>query len=418
MNWLALFPLVMEPTSFYIKTGMFESPELGNTHHGNRPMFQPKPLTTLKLEKPLKRSVLALGVETKNAIALGRLREITLFQMVGDLADPDTRMRLEQDARTLLDGKFPPEVIAVDLHPDMVPTVLGQQWARERGIPMIKIQHHAAHAAACMVEHGIQESLALSLDGMGWGTDGSLWGAELLQISPGRWLRLGTFAPVALPGGDASVRNPYRQLVARWLEAGVAIHDDWLQRYGLTRNETTIWSEQVRKHLNTPMSHAAGRLFDAFSALLGIAPTTIAHEGEPAMLLEAQAKHFSGTFSQKYRLPFALLNQDDRLVVDWSETFRLFPPEKTFSPDEITLWAYAFHHSVADALQEMLRYARQKTGLNSVTLSGGVFMNHLLKDLLIEPLKDKGFKIFHHQQIPTGDASISVGQAWMTGGME
>ncbi|MBF0423748.1 MAG: carbamoyltransferase HypF [Magnetococcales bacterium] len=381
-------------------------------------MYQPQPATTLRLARPLKRSVLAMGVETKNAIALGRSREITLFPMVGDLADPDTRMRLERGARALLDGEFPPEVIAVDLHPDMYPTVFGRQLARERGLPVIEIQHHSAHAAACMAEHGLQEGLALSLDGMGWGTDGTLWGAELLQMTPGRSLRLGTFAPVPLPGGDAAVRHPDRQLVARWLDAGVAISDGWRQRHGLTPGAITIWTEQWRRRLNAPMSHAAGRLFDAFAALLGIAPGTIGHEGEPAMLLEAEARRFHGILSHEHRLPYALGYHDGVLLVDWAETFRQFPPEKCLTPEEVTLWAYAFHLAVASAIQEMVQYAHQLTGLHAVALSGGVFMNGLLKDHLIVSLEHQGFQVFCHRQIPVGDGSVAVGQAWMIGEKE
>lgn len=383
------------------------------------PAILPIPLiqTRIPLAIPLKRSVLAMGIETKNALALGRADEILLFQPLGDTADPSARTMLEEQTRRLLDGgDAAPKTIGVDLHPDMFPSVLGRRLAQERGLAVVAVQHHVAHAAACMAEHGLQESLALVFDGMGWGGDATLWGAELLHVRPGHGLRLGTFAPAPLPGGDAAVKNPYRQLLARWVDADVAIDPDWCATLGLSATEVQLWTHQCRHGLHAPLSHAAGRLFDAFAALLGIAPSVITCEGEPAMLLEAAAKRFVGDGSQVQRLPFSLRQENDLLLVDWRDLIRQFPGDHRWTQDEIAYWAMAFHHTMVDAMVQMVHHGHECTGLRSVVCSGGVFMNELVAVGLRVKLEQEGYRVFQHQRILPGDLSIAVGQAWMIGG--
>ncbi|HIJ84188.1 MAG TPA: hypothetical protein HPQ00_08290, partial [Magnetococcales bacterium] len=369
------------------------------------------------LAEPLKRSILAMGVESKNSLAWGSRAQVTLSPPLGDLADPTARTALEEAVRRRMDDASP-ECIAVDLHPDMFPSLLGRRLARERGIPVIAVQHHFAHAAACMAESGLKESLALAFDGMGWGTDATLWGAELLHMVPGQSRRLGTFTPVPLPGGDAAVRRPVRQLLARRVDAGVEISAGWCQRLGLSATEAAIWTHQCRNHLHAPLSHAAGRLFDAFAAQLGVAPQTITHEGEPAIRLEALARSFSGKIFPHHHLPFSLREHGEMVYIDWRETFRQFPEDRVFGPDEAALWAYVFHQAVAAAMLAMVEFGTKRTGLGTVVLSGGVFMNKILTQRLAGDLQDRGYRVFQHQRVPTGDAGIALGQVWMIGGME
>ncbi len=360
------------------------------------------------------RPVLALGVETKHALAMGQEESITLFQPFGDLADPVVRSAMERAVMALLDHpSYAPERLVVDVHPDMYPTVLGRRLARERSLTVVTVQHHQAHGAACMAEHGHHHALALACDGMGYGPDGTLWGAELLHLYPGGWTRLGSFDPVPLPGGDAAVRQPVRQLLARLLAAGVALDADWQVRLGLSAIACDIWSRQCRLGVHAPVSHAAGRLFDAFAVWLGTAPDIIAHEGEPAMALEAVAHRWHGG-NPGYHLPFALREAQGMLWVDWSPLFGALPV-KTVPEAERPAWAYGFHAAVAEAMGALVVHGVRTTGLRDVVLSGGVFMNRLLRDLLTDRLAALEIRVSCHQRLAPGDGSLAVGQLWAAG---
>ena len=372
--------------------------------------------STIRLSKPLDRIILAMGMETKNSIALGKGSEVVISPSLGDMATPEARSVLEEAVATFM--KYPgrqPTMVAVDLHPDLFPTVFGRRLAEEQGIPVVAIQHHHAHAAACMAEHGLEESLALSFDGMGWGTDGTIWGAELLHVHHSGFDRLGSFAPVPLPGGDAAVRYPVRQLVARLNQAGVKMTDDYCQRLNISETEARVWVQQCNKKINAPISHAAGRLFDAFAALLGIAPVSIAHEGEPAMRLEAEAKKWSGS-NPDFHIPFHIREQEEMLLVDWTEVFQMFATNPV-SPDETAPRAFAFHDTVAQAMTNMIAYGAEKSGLQTVVLSGGVFFNRLLLERLLPRLQQMKITVFQHQRVATGDGGIALGQVWIGGRM-
>ncbi|MEO5327069.1 MAG: hydrogenase maturation protease [Magnetococcus sp. THC-1_WYH] len=365
---------------------------------------------------PLGRRVLAMGIETKNAPVLGGSEGISLPSLLGDTTTPGPRSALEKFARRVLeDPAIRPDVIAVDLHPDMFPSVLGRRLAQEHAIPLITVQHHHAHAAACMVEHQLEECVALVCDGMGWGEDGTLWGAEALHVTPRGCTRLGTFAPVPLPGGDRAVAHPLRQLFARWIDAGIEPGTAWHEQTGCTASETSVWSRQCQNGLNAPLSHAAGRLFDTFAAALGIAPESIAFEGEPAIRLETLARSYHNTWENPPHLPYLMRMDGAMNIIDWRPTFRLFSPSRQFSSEALPLWAFSFHQSVARALGHLARHALAHVGPQPIVLSGGVFMNGLLRECLDPILRPLSCRFFFHRHTPCGDAGIALGQAWVAG---
>ncbi len=368
----------------------------------------------LALGWDLRRRALAMGADMKNAIALGYGRRVVMSPHVGDLDTPEALDGLEQVARTL--PAFlcqEPEVVAVDKHPDMQSARFGRRMADERGVPVVEVQHHHAHAVACLAEHGRREGVALVMDGTGWGDDGTIWGAEVLQVSAEGFRRLATFAPVRLPGGEAAIRQPVRQLLARWADAGLAVTPAWLDRLGIGREEAAVWTQQAQRGLNAPLTRAAGRLFDAFAAALGVAPRVMTYEGQPAIRLEALARECRDTALPG--VPFLAREEQGMLVIDWSPAFRELADPDAVAGRE-SAWALAFHRSVAAAAAQMIRYACDATRTRCVALSGGVFMNRILVDVLVESLAAGGIDVMMHRDVPPGDGCIALGQAVIAGG--
>ena len=363
------------------------------------------------ITQPLSQPVLTMGAELKNAIALGAGNRVTLSPHIGDLSTPEAMDAHERVARELPEFlDHAPECIAVDLHPDMHCTRHGEHLAAEFDIPVVHIQHHHAHAAACLAENGRDAGLALVFDGTGLGTDGNIWGAELLHVEGSEFTRLATFSPTRLPGGDISVSEPVRQLVARWHAAGTTPSPEILQRCGVRDDQYDIWKQQCERRINAPFTHAAGRLFDACAALLGIAPAHTSYEGQAPIRLEAAAARSHSEES----LPFDCSEQDGLIVIDWSPAFA-YLTERHADVWQSADAARRVHTAIADAALRMVDYAVGRTGEKNIALSGGVFMNRLLCGLLIPGLQALGLTVLTHSRVPPNDGGIALGQAMVAG---
>lgn len=366
---------------------------------------------SIALTNTLSRSVMAMGAELKNTIALGVDNQVTLSPHIGDLSTPeaiDAQKRVARELPQFLD--LSPECIAVDLHPDMHCTRHGEHLAKALDIPIIRVQHHHAHAAACLAENGKSTGLALVFDGTGLGLDGNIWGAELLHVDGPNVIRIATFAPTPLPGGDKAVAEPNRQLVARWNAAGISPAPELLQRCGIQEDQNRVWKQQCSQRINAPLTHAAGRLFDAFSALLGFAPSHTSYEGQAPIRLEAAAEQSRSTAS----LPFSTLVHGELLSIDWSPAFA----ELTQQHDDV--WrsqeaAKQTHNAITEAAVTMVRFGIERTGETTIALSGGVFMNRLLCSLLIPELSALGLTVITHNRVPPNDGGIALGQAVVAG---
>jgi hydrogenase maturation protein HypF len=372
--------------------------------------YAPDPIL---LRRPLSRCVLAIGAEIKNTVALGFEDRVVISPHVGDLETPEALDGMNRVAECLpafLDQT--PEVVAVDLHPDMHATRMGARISQTKGVPLIRVQHHHAHAVAALTEHGREAGLGLVFDGNGLGTDGTVWGAELLDVRADGFRRLASFEGVPLPGGDAAVRRPVRQLVARWVHAGVAVSDEWRERLCLREAEVAVWSEQTRRRLHAPFTHAAGRLFDAFSALLGFAPSEITYEGQPPIRLESAARR--GARDEAPTLPFSVVERDDMLFVDWSPAFAMLADTAQVTGREIVL-AMSLHEAVVRAALAMVEYGADRSPARVMAISGGVFMNRILNELLIPRLERKGMEVLIHRRSPPNDGCLSLGQAVIAG---
>lgn len=371
--------------------------------------FAPEPIV---LSQALEKNVLALGAEMKNTIAFGSGFEITVSPHVGDLDTPEALSGFDSAARALpLFLQKHPDVIAVDKHPDMHSALYGEKLAKDSGVPLVRVQHHHAHGAGCLAEHGFNEGLALVFDGTGLGDDGTIWGAELLEITGPQYRRLASFRPVRLPGGDAAVLNPARQLIARWFDAGVEIDEEKLDWLGVTGEQAVVWSRQCETGFNAPLTHAAGRLFDSFSVLLGIAPPRTTYDGQPAIRLEALALTAVGKTCGKPG--FKTEEKEDMLFIDWRPAFQDF--DIKMRKELTSVSALSVHHAIAESACVMVEYGIAKSKFRHVALSGGVFTNRIVESKITSMLEEKGLKALMHKAVPCNDGGVSFGQAVIAG---
>jgi hydrogenase maturation protein HypF len=187
---------------------------------------------------------------------------------------------------------------------------------------------------------------------------------------------------------------------------------EWLERLNVSDEKAYAWTIQIKQLVNCSITHAAGRLFDSFSVLLGFAAPETTYEGQTAIRLESAARRC--TDSGIPELPFSDYEHDGKLFIDWNKAFAMLADTKAFRCRE-TAWAMSVHHAVARAALKMVEYGTAKTGLKTVALSGGVFMNGILHDLLVAPLRKTGLKVLVHRAVPPNDGCISLGQAVIAG---
>ncbi len=349
--------------------------------------------------------VLAVGGEMKNTFCITRQGEAYLSQHWGDLNH-------YLNFRNFLDGierfknmlAVEPQVIAHDLHPNYQTT----RWAGEQEhMEKIAIQHHWAHMASAMAENQLQgEVLGLICDGTGWGTDGAVWGGEILQGDYRQFSRLGHLQYLPLPGGDLTARRPYRMaliyLLAALGEKATALSRDLIPAF--PEEERELMLQRWQKGTRELQTSSCGRLFDAVAAVLGIC-TVNRYEGQAAVELEVWAD-----YTQRGSYSYTLNDENGMLIMNllpmWLEL--LADQKKGISVGSI---AQKFHLTLVNLFTSALDRSREKSGLNRVVLSGGVFHNQILLFKLSEALKKAGFEVYHQQQVPPGDGGIALGQA-------
>lgn len=362
--------------------------------------------------------LLAMGGELKNTFALLRDGQVTLSQHLGDLEDARTwreYTRTLQLYRELF--AHTPQAIVVDKHPAYRSTQGGQQLARELAVPLIEVQHHHAHLAACLAENGWElhdgKVLGIVLDGLGYGDDGTLWGGELLLADYVSAERVGHFKPVAMPGGTQAILQPWRNLWAQLHSAGwdaLATQfcelDVWqfLQQQPLATLQTML-----QKGLNSPLSSSCGRLFDAVAAALDCSRASIQHEGQAAIELEAITPACLLHLVPPY--PFAVqTNPAGLLEIDPAPMWWALLHDLQSGYDRATVAAH-FHQGLLQVLVDACALLAAQHALKTVVLSGGVLQNVLLFTHLQARLQARGLTVLTHSQVPTNDGGLSLGQA-------
>ena len=370
--------------------------------HGAAPTFirrargyTPRALKLAQAGRP----VLACGGWFKNTVCLTRGGEAFLSQHIGDLDNAATCRSLEETAQHLIDVlEIEPEIVAHDLHPDFFSSRFAADFARQRGIPVVAVQHHHAHIAAVMAEHGLTGPvLGLALDGVGLGSDGTAWGGELLRVAGASFDRLGHLNPLALPGGDRAAREPWR-MAASVLHA-LGRGEEIERRF--PHSAAAAVRQMLERDLNSPSTSSCGRLFDAAAGLLGVREAA-AFEGQAAMLLEGLAERHGPVAPMKdgYTVQGGMLNLLPLL-------------DRLAASRDPGHGAALFHATLAEALAAWVAVALEQTGLNRIVLGGGCFLNRLLSADLAARLESAGARVHQARQVPPNDGGLALGQAFI-----
>jgi len=352
--------------------------------------------------------VLGCGADIKNIFTLTKGSFAIPSQHIGDMENYETLRFFEESLENLKDVyRVNPTALAYDLHP----MYLSTQWAlKQKDMKKIGIQHHYAHVASVMAEKGLKEKVVgISFDGTGYGTDGNLWGGEFLIADLKGFNRAGHFKYVPLPGGEAAVREPWRIAVS--LIKGTAGDEamsflksiGFVDRYGEEKIAGIM--KIVDKKQFSPLSSGAGRLFDAISAMIGVCDKNT-FEGEAAIALEAITRPDIVDYypvDLKFKEP---------VEIDFSRTVLRIIEDLIRGEDKGVI-SSKFHNTLVTAIERVVDMLSSLYSLREVVLCGGVFQNMYLLERTISSLRSTGMKVYIHEKVPTNDAGISLGQAYI-----
>ncbi len=365
--------------------------------------YSPSPI---KMSEPFIKSILACGGHLKNTFCLGRGHSAHVSHHIGDLENYESLTSFKEGIEHFINLlEIQPEVVAFDLHPD----ILSTQYARQlKGVEKIAVQHHHAHIAACMAEHGLKNEkvIGVAFDGSGYGTDGAVWGGEFLLADFRDFVRAAHLEYTPLPGGSAAIREPWRCAAAClhhvYGNDMAALNIDFVKK--LDQGRWKLLQKMITKNQNCPPSSSMGRLFDAVASLLGVRDV-ITYEGQAAVELEQladQACHESYGWDD--------VTQDSPMIVRL-QTLIVAVVEDILRGTSASKISARFHNSVADMTVSVCNRIEQTTGLRQVVLGGGVFQNIFLLNRLVTRLEESKFRVHIPRQVPVNDGGISLGQA-------
>jgi hydrogenase maturation protein HypF len=361
-------------------------------------------------------AVLAVGGELKAAICVARDDVAIMGQHVGDAATLETLDALDRTAAHLLSlFDVVPEAVVADLHPGYLSADWAARFAATRGIPLVRVQHHEAHVAALLAEHGLSITTApagfigVCFDGTGYGRDGTIHGGEFLVARGGAFTRAAHLQPFSLPGGDAAIRHPWRTGLAVLHAAGLDWHDDLPPASAASSADRILLRQQLERGLNCPTTSSMGRLFDAVAALVGLAPS-VTYEAEAALKLESLAGE--AAWPGVAIAPYAIVapGPDAPLVIDWRDlvTSIVTAARSTAPATDI---AAGFHAATVTMIVDTCTRLRDRGAGHVVGLTGGVFQNAMLVERSLDALHAAGFEVLTHHAVPPNDGGLSLGQA-------
>jgi hydrogenase maturation protein HypF len=388
------------------------APQLIRRARGFVPLAVPLPFDSLPL--------LAVGGHLKNVFALARGRFVYQSQHLGDLENL-TGLDFFREALQHLMYTFEiePEAVVHDLHPGYLSTSWAKEWAAERNLPLIAVQHHHAHIAACMAEHGIEgPAIGLSLDGTGYGMDGKIWGGEVLVCrldgpAPGHFERFAHLEYVPMPGGEAAIREPWRMALGHLHHAGFDVESpEVLALLGAKPQEVRVLERMIERELNTPLTSSCGRLFDAVAALV-LGRGVVDYEAQAAIELEGCVLGEGDEPALREYMPELCEAEEGAATEVVLRTGNLWKAILNDLQCGVPAGRIAarFHAGIAEGYINAAANARIETGINVVAMSGGCLHNRRLARLLRAGLEEEGFQVFQHRKVSPGDGGLSYGQA-------
>lgn len=358
--------------------------------------YVPLPISFVKKGK---QSVFAVGGELKNTFCLTNGDKMYLSAHIGDLSSAKSVDVLEksyQRMKSMLN--ISPQMAVCDLHPGYNSSA----FAKSIGLPVLQVQHHYAHIAACMAENGFAgELIGIAFDGIGYGDDGTIWGGEFLKASYDSYERLSSISPFALAGGDAASRECWRPAVGQLVMIfGEKTANKICSSLGIcTDKQFMFQTALIRNRVNCVTATSAGRLFDAVSAILSLCLEST-FEGEAAMKVETAAKRFEKTGGKPILLPADTTNDIIKAIAEYACDGAC--AERL---------AYSFHDALSRFILNTCERLRDETGISITALSGGTFSNKLLLSMCENKLLAHGFKVFTHHNVPCNDGGLALGQA-------
>jgi hydrogenase maturation protein HypF len=353
------------------------------------------------------KSMLAVGAQLKNTFALTKGKKAVLSHHIGDLDELPAFDAFRHDIahfETLFD--ISPKVLVHDLHPDYLSTRYAHERASREGLKLIGVQHHHAHMASCMADHGfdgLEKVIGITFDGTGYGTDGKIWGGEFLIGDYEGFERAAHLSYVLMPGGEQAIREPWRMAMAYLVSAGV---DPMLAVGDLPTTSTKPILRMIERRLYCAETSSVGRLFDAVAALMGLR-THVSFEGQAAAELEALAMH--SCVEEPYPISYAEFTPGTPYQIDVSPMIRAIVGDLKHGIAGPKI-ANRFHAGLVDVIVRVCCELRTRRGINRVALSGGVFMNGILLSGAFSKLQSLGFQVFCHRAVPPNDGGISLGQ--------
>lgn len=356
--------------------------------------YAPSPVV-LKLNTE---GIFAAGAELVNCFCIGKMNQAILSQHIGDLKNLETlEFYKESVMRFQKLFRFEPQLAVMDMHPDY----LSSKFASEMRIPVVEVQHHHAHIASCMAEHGLDEKvIGISFDGTGLGDDGNIWGGEFLLCDLEDYRRANHFEYIPQPGGDASNHHPWRMMLSYLKHYfGEKIVEEYPFVFqGIEKQEINLVLSMLKNKINCPLSSSAGRLFDAVSALLGIVHHSTYHAEAP-MRLEATATVETNEF----------YNIEIKKEISFKKTFEGMIADLQRNVP-VSLIAGKFHQTIVEVISATTIQIREDSKVNKVVLSGGTFQNRIILEKAENRLQKDGFEVFSHSLIPSNDGGIALGQ--------
>lgn len=349
-------------------------------------------------------SMFAAGAELKNTFCVAKDEYAFLGQHIGDLQNYETLHAYEEGIKQFEHlFRVKPQAIAYDLHPDYLSTRYALQRAEREGAPAIGVQHHHAHIASCMAEHGLpanQPVIGLAFDGTGYGSDGTIWGGEVLVADYKSFRRAYHLNLVPMPGGDLAVQQPWRLALAWLHQLGIAWKADLPPVQAAGYEGLLAVARQLETHTNIPLTSSMGRLFDAVAALIGLR-SEVNYEGQAAIELENLVDP-----KESDAYTFAITG-------DTIDPWPVFRSVLSNWRSQVPLGNIAarFHNGLADMALDLCSLLRSREGIQEVALSGGVWQNMTLLAATRKRLEAADFRVYTQHQVPANDGGIALGQA-------